>query len=124
MTTDGGPTLVEAVKSGSVSFRMSAASIAVALRKAVGGALAEGCPGQGAHLQPHQSLGGKANHVAQNICVGGISSRACYTTSGDTTSETSIFSKTICLLHAAPSSIRAILVANLISVCLLKKILN
>ena len=72
MTTDGGPTLVEAVKSGSVSFRMSAASIAVALRKAVGGALAEGCPGQGAHLQLHQSLGGEAKHVAQNICVGGL----------------------------------------------------
>ena len=31
-----------------------------------------GGPGQGAHLQLHQALGGEANHVAQNICVGGL----------------------------------------------------
>jgi len=29
-------------------------------------------PGKPAHLQLHQSLGGEADHLAQNICVGAL----------------------------------------------------
>ena len=47
-------------------------AVAIALREAVAGALAGSCASQRAHLQLHQALGGEANHVAQNISVGGL----------------------------------------------------
>ena len=46
-----------------------AATIAVALNKPVGRPLAGGCACQRTYLQFHQSLGGEANHVSQNIRV-------------------------------------------------------
>ncbi|SEP50672.1 RND family efflux transporter, MFP subunit [Methylobacterium sp. ap11] len=43
---------------------------AVALNQPLGAPLTVGCPGQAAHLQLHQSLGCKTDHLAQQIGVG------------------------------------------------------
>ena len=58
------PQLWDAKRDGPGARLPIAVAVGVALRNAVGVALAGGRPGQGAHLQLHQSLGGEANHVA------------------------------------------------------------
>ena len=47
-------------------------AIAVALRQPLGAALAIAGAGQALHLQLHQALGGKADHLAQQIGVGAL----------------------------------------------------
>ena len=49
-----------------------AVAIAVALDQPLRALLAEAGAGQAAHLQLHQPLGGKADHLAQQIGVGGL----------------------------------------------------
>lgn len=47
-------------------------AIAVALGEPPGVLLAEGRAGQSADFQLHQPLGGEADHLAQNVGVGGL----------------------------------------------------
>ena len=51
-------------------------AVAVALDQPLGALLAPGRAGQAAHLQLHQPLGGKADHLAQQIGVGGLLDQA------------------------------------------------
>ena len=53
-----------------------AVAVAVALGQPLGARLAVRRPGQAVHLQLHQPLGGKADHLAQKIGVGGSSPSA------------------------------------------------
>jgi hypothetical protein len=47
-------------------------AVAVALGQAFGALLFVGRPGLAFHFQLHQALGGKADHLAQQIGVGGL----------------------------------------------------
>jgi len=47
-------------------------TVAIALRQSLGVLLAIGSTGQFAHLQFHQALGGKADHLAQQVGVRGL----------------------------------------------------
>ncbi len=62
------------MRSSTVPARVSQnpVPVAVAAHQPLGALLAPGRAGQAAHLQLHQPLGGKADHLAQQIGIGGL----------------------------------------------------
>jgi hypothetical protein len=62
------------IRSSTVPARVSPipVAIAIALHQALGILLAVARAGQALDLQLHQSLGGKADHLAQKVGVGGL----------------------------------------------------